>query len=212
MINDKSTYKYKVFIFDLDNTIYDEMLYLNKAYEKVVKEVVNRNQNFKYEKKLLNYLIKTRINEGRKNIYQKFILKYKINNFTIDDFLYCLRNVRLKKNSILPYKEIEEYIKKIGKKSKIYILTNGNYIQQRNKYKAIKIPYKDKIKVIYASKSGYEKPDPLLIIKLINKLKINRNNILFIGDSEIDFQTAQNAKIDFLHVNILKKLLNSYGI
>jgi phosphoglycolate phosphatase len=41
------------------------------------------------------------------------------------------------------------------------------------------------------------KPDPLPLIHVINKMRINSNQILYVGDSLIDKKTARSAEIDF---------------
>ncbi len=44
------------------------------------------------------------------------------------------------------------------------------------------------------------KPAPDLVFCALEKLGVNKNDSLFVGDSEVDVQTALNAKIDFLGV------------
>ena len=59
------------------------------------------------------------------------------------------------------------------------------------KFKYINCPVKNK--------KG--KPNPWQIFKLIKKLKIKKSNVVFVGDTIIDFETAKNAKIKFLYCN-----------
>ena len=42
-----------------------------------------------------------------------------------------------------------------------------------------------------------KKPDPMPLLNIINELKINRKQILFVGDSFIDKKTAKSAEVDF---------------
>ena len=67
----------------------------------------------------------------------------------------------------------------------IFILTNGNIIQQKNKINSINIPYKSFIKVYYASSKGkkFEKPHPYFMNKILFENDIDYNEILFIGDN-----------------------------
>ena len=44
------------------------------------------------------------------------------------------------------------------------------------------------------------KPDPQGILKALKKLRRNRKETLYIGDSTVDAQTALNAKVDFIGV------------
>jgi phosphoglycolate phosphatase len=45
------------------------------------------------------------------------------------------------------------------------------------------------------------KPDPTLLISMINKLKIPRERILYVGDTETDIKTAQSAGVDVIAVD-----------
>ncbi len=42
------------------------------------------------------------------------------------------------------------------------------------------------------------KPDPFQINKIIKKAKVKKTNCVYIGDTNVDYQTAVNAKIDFI--------------
>ena len=44
------------------------------------------------------------------------------------------------------------------------------------------------------------KPDPSRIIKIMKNLKANKSQCVYIGDTNIDYQTAKNSNIDFIFV------------
>ena len=73
-------------IFDLDNTLIDEKEYLFSAYFEIAKKA-----DLKKSKEIFNFLKKTFINSGRKDIYQKLIKDFKITNLDIYDFLNIMR-------------------------------------------------------------------------------------------------------------------------
>ena len=52
------------------------------------------------------------------------------------------------------------------------------------------------------------KPNPEGILRVINAYNLKRENVLFIGDSSIDEEVAQNAQINFIHVNNLQNFLS----
>ena len=45
------------------------------------------------------------------------------------------------------------------------------------------------------------KPDPAVINKIIKELNIGRRNVYYIGDSEVDIETAYNAKVKLILVD-----------
>ena len=74
----------------------------------------------------------------------------------------------------------------------IFILTNGNIKQQKNKINSLDLPYRNKIKVYYASSKGssFEKPNPYFLNQIKEVSSSNESEIIFIGDSEVDKKTA----------------------
>ena len=45
------------------------------------------------------------------------------------------------------------------------------------------------------------KPDPMSVLNIIDRLGIDKKDVLYIGDSEVDYKTAKNANLRFLIVN-----------
>ena len=151
---------YKLYIFDLDDTLYNELDYLIIAYNFVSKQVCKKNINLSHEQ-ISSYLESEFKIYGRTNLYQKLIKKFNISNFSIKEFLHCLRTVKIKPNSIIMIKQVNKLIRNlIENKKKIVILTNGNHQQQQNKFNSINIPFKNKILPYYASSKGKEFQKP----------------------------------------------------
>lgn len=46
-----------------------------------------------------------------------------------------------------------------------------------------------------------KKPDPTIIDMVINILGVERSNVTYIGDSEVDIESASNAQVDLILVN-----------
>lgn len=200
-------FKYKAIVFDLDNTIFKEIDYLKKAYKYIANQVIKKEN-----KKELNtdeiyfYLLNTFQHEGRSNLYQKMCIEFDIRNFSISDFLICLRTVSVMENEIKINKLINNFIIAHFDSKLFFILTNGNESQQKNKIKSLHIPHKNKINIIYSSSLGkeYEKPNPYFLIKIMKDYKLGNEEVLFIGNSLVDQKTAEQASVDFLSVNEFK--------
>lgn len=45
------------------------------------------------------------------------------------------------------------------------------------------------------------KPDPTSLLNAINTLEVLKQNVLYLGDSEVDIQTAKNAGVDLVSVS-----------
>ena len=52
------------------------------------------------------------------------------------------------------------------------------------------------------------KPNPKQINRIIKNRLFNKKDIVFVGDTYIDYKTAKNAKIDFLTIG---KKINDYN-
>lgn len=201
-------FNYRIIIFDLDDTIYNELLYLKQAYRYIGEclcQAVSDCESTPDE--ISSFLFLEFEKEGRSKLYEKLSNKYNIGNFCLDDFLKCMRTVPLRQGSLKINSDMYNLIDKLIKKEKmVFILTNGNIDQQKNKINSLDFPHKDKIKVYYASSMGFnlQKPNPYFV----NKIKIScssiESDIIFIGDSEVDKKTAFNSDIDFINVQDLE--------
>lgn len=59
----------------------------------------------------------------------------------------------------------------------------------------------NKIKTVYGLKEGYKaKPDPMTLLEIISSLGLEKNQCIYIGDTEIDIQLAKNANVKSLGV------------
>jgi len=187
---------YRAVVFDLDNTVYNEIEYLTKVFEYI-------SLKLKIEE-VSSFLLDEFSKNGRNNLYQKLVKNFHLKNFTIHDFLNCYRNCPVEENEIKINPSIYGIIEELYRnKRMIFILTNGNIIQQKNKIKSIDLPHKKFINIFYASSKGkkFQKPNPFFINKILLKNSINYNEILFIGDSQVDKQTAINSNIDFKYIH-----------
>jgi phosphoglycolate phosphatase-like HAD superfamily hydrolase len=196
-----SSYKYEVYIFDLDNTIYDESVYLFAAYQSIADYVESNiggsSEEYGY------YLINTFKSEGREKLFEKFLFYFRLQSLIeLKDLLNILRQTKVVLKIDNKMKILMQRILLNGKK--VYILTNGNPIQQKNKLSQLNIQdLLENIQIIYANE--YEpKPSPFCINMIIEKENVQTKDIVFIGDSDVDEETAKNADINFINVNFFE--------
>lgn len=169
----------KFIIFDLDDTLYQEIDYLKSAYLEIAKTIDCHKSHL-----ILKHMVKWY--EDGINVFDHLINLYP--DLKTSDLLNIYRNhyptISLNKNVIEILKICKENSYKLG------VITDGRSVTQRNKLKALGIEtFFDKI--IISEEIGSEKPNE-------NNFKIFiENNIkeyIYIGD---------NPKKDFITPNKL---------
>ena len=112
----------------------------------------------------------------------------------------CFRYINISENEIQIRKPIFDFIEKYHNSKGLFILTNGNVTQQKNKISSLNIPFKKEIKVYYSSSMGeeFEKPNPFFLLKILNDNNFCKEQVIYIGDSEIDEKTASAAGVTFV--------------
>ena len=197
MIHTKNFTKFDFILIDLDNTIYPEIIFLNTAYKRIGKEL---EAHFRCDsKEIHNYLVNEFKNCGRNNLFDKLFEKFSISIDALDLVLTTMRNTIV--DCPIPlYPEAKSILlQAISNKKKVFVITNGNIIQQMNKVKSI--DWNDWVQhlvIIYAN--NFEpKPCPNLYNQFLSvKYNLNNNGIM-IGDSIIDEVFAHNIGLPFYH-------------
>ena len=191
--------KYSYFLIDLDNTVYDENEYLFEAYENISQYLEKLTLA---EASIINeYLVTNFLNEGRSNLFDKLLNHFNLNSEIISELLTILRTFSPKKKIEL-FPEAYRFMDSIISANKeIFIVTNGNVIQQRNKVNNINWRNLDsKIRFLFANEF---KPKPSIdsFLQLKELHGIDNNNCVMIGDSEVDLNYAKNCQIAFFYFN-----------
>jgi HAD superfamily hydrolase (TIGR01549 family) len=193
---------FSLIIFDLDNTIYNEEDYLYQAYSAICDRFAGMAPGHD-KKSLFNLMMKIYRKEGREKLFNKFLTKAGIGEGYLTDCLKILR-------SFNPEKQIEIYSRSekilrllIEKDKQIFVLTNGNPGQQKNKIRNLLWKGLDeKITFILANEIE-PKPSPAGIEHILKKTGIEKKKVVFIGDSDIDRKCAARAKVKFINIAVL---------
>jgi phosphoglycolate phosphatase len=176
--------KKKVLIFDVDGVLIDSKKNMELSWNKVQKKHNLNNIVFeKYFKnigrpffKILNIIGIRRHLKKIKKTYQQESIKQ-------------IKEIKFYKNA---KKTIEDL------KSKNYILNIVTSKDLNRTKKSIK-DIKNNFTYIECSKDRARgKPFPDQINLIISKLKVNKSECVYIGDTLVDYNTAKNAKIDFI--------------
>jgi putative hydrolase of the HAD superfamily len=188
-----------VVLFDLDGTMYDEWDYLSSAYRGIAKDLEGRFGISRL--RIYQFLEGEFLARGRAGLFNKMIDAFSIPPEYLPEALSILRNVKIsdKLNFYTGIKECLEWLIHRGKK--IFIVTNGNIVQQKNKINHIEFCGLLKhIQVIYAEEIK-PKPDPGIFFYLKDKFRIRQEEVVMVGDSPTDELFAAAAGISFIHAN-----------
>jgi len=192
-------YKYSLFIFDLDNTIYNEEDYLFRVYRAISHKLEGlANQHCKED--LFILLMDIYRKEGKEKLFDKFLARSGIDSGYLAVCLKILRSYNPEKR-IEIYPKIEKILRSLVEKQKqIFVLTNGNPDQQRNKIRNILWNGLDeKITFIFANEIE-PKPSPEGIRHILKLTGVEKDKTCLIGDSEVDLECASRGEIRFVNI------------
>jgi FMN phosphatase YigB (HAD superfamily) len=188
-------------IFDLDETLYDERLYLYAGYKEISLSLSHQYNIDATE--LEQFLIDGFENGGRSTLFDDVCEHFNIPTSAIDDMLHILRTVHIP-HSIELFDAMKGLLNDLhhgGKK--LFVVTNGNPDQQRNKIKSIRWYDLDKHIVFVIAADHKPKPDRAAFDYLLANFGLIPSQTIFIGDSAADEGFAKNSHIAYMHVSEL---------
>lgn len=187
----------KVIVFDLDDTLYNEIDYLKSAYNEIASNI---SKELDVEKHIV-FQEMLELYNNKRNVFDDIIKKYN-SSYTKEELLNLYRN---HKPSIKLSNDRLNFIKLLHEKGvSMGVLTDGRITQQRNKLKALGVlNYISHI--IISEEFGTEKPD-------FNNYKYFENvfgecQYYYIGDNiKKDFITPNS--LNWITVRVLDNGLN----
>tara|TARA_Y100000389_G_scaffold118035_1_gene115195 strand:+ start:7559 stop:8164 length:606 start_codon:yes stop_codon:yes gene_type:complete len=185
-------------IFDLDDTIYEETQFLFKVYKEIAQTAINVNPNLIY-----NFLKKTFIDDGRKNLFNKLKSSFPSESFSLDKSLSIMRNYKCDHCiETLPW--FRKLLSNMSREFVVKIITNGVPQQQINKINSINFHWPNDLMEIVTASSFKVKPN----IESFYQLKDSKKFIspIYVGDSLTDKEFCKNLNIEFYNV---KKINNN---
>jgi phosphoglycolate phosphatase len=188
----------KLFIFDLDGTIAD-------AYTAIWKSLNFTRKRFGLEPVSYNES-KRKVGRGDRLFMEMFFP-----NDRMDEALDIYRKHH--KKALVIYSKQKKNAKKVlsslRKKSFLLaIASNRPYYFTKVILKALDMKKYFNI-VACADKIGSVKPDPGMLYYILRKLHVKIQDAVFIGDMDIDMETAKRAKMDAVFITGGSSSLNS---
>lgn len=183
--------KYKIVIFDFDDTLMESRQVIWDLHKHVAKKFYDINLK---DEDILKHWGKPQ------DVVIRELYQYKD---TDENMIKAILSER-KNFSRIPYKESVNTIRKIQNNNiKVGILSAGTkrYLVEE----LINLGFQvEEFSIIQGSdETEFHKPDPKVFLPIIQKLEkegINKNEIVYVGDSVDDYLAATGAGLDFIGV------------
>jgi len=94
-----------------------------------------------------------------------------------------------------PYPGIPELLDKLQQKRIKLAVASNKYQEATQKLIAFYFPHIEFVEVLGQREGVNVKPDPVIICDIVATTGIEKENILYVGDSGVDMQTAINANV-----------------
>lgn len=179
----------KLFIFDLDGTLVNSYLAIQKSLNRTRKEFGFKEIGFKQVKKA--------VGKGDKKFIQEFF-PTQLEDKTLKIYRKYHKGDLLKYSKPMPYaRQLLRFLKTRNKKIAIASNRPTRFTHLIIKKVNIKkyVNY-----VLCADRIGKLKPDPEIVFQILQKFNCQPRFAVLIGDMVIDVQTAKRAGIDSVAV------------
>ena len=186
-------------IFDIDDTLYDEMTFVQSGFRAVAR-YLNMQYNLDKEEayqEMLSCLEK----DGRGQIFDSVLKSHGIHTSQLIEEL--VETYRVHTPEISLYPDVVETFKRLhAMELGTGIITDGLHTVQKRKVGALKLQdYVDFI--IYTDELGpnYEKPHPASFLQAIRLLNLKPKNVLYVGNNpEKDISGANSVGMQSFHL------------
>lgn len=206
------------FLFDVDDTLYDQTMPFKKAYNKLFKDKYNIDINKlyvlsrKYSDEVLELSLTGEM--SMEDMYAYRICKsFEHFNIIIEKDIALNFQEEYSKNQKNIY--LSQDMKKLLtflKDNNIFtgIITNGNSKLQWNKIKTLNLTeFINKDNIFVSEDIGISKPNKDIFLYVIDKLNLTKNKTYYIGDSfDNDVIGSKNAGIKNIWLNKRNKIIN----
>lgn len=182
---------YKAIIWDLDGTVLDTLEDIKNAVNITLKEL-GYELEYTYED------VKHMIGNGSYKLWERATNPLSLSKEELEQthIIYLRHYLEEQGKNTHPFKGEKQFLKKLKKQGiKLFIYTNKPH------HLAIDIISKtygdDFFELVVGHKEGMKvKPNGNIIDEICRLYSLNKSDILYVGDSKVDIETARNANVD----------------
>jgi len=188
--------RFKAFIFELDNVLFPEKEYLYQVYYLFAGFL--EYTELLDAKVLVNLMVQTYEQAGAGAVFNTLQERFKLDEKYRFNFehLHTAAQVPLK---MLLYPHMLTLLQDIVvDRKQIFIVTNGNPLQQLNKIKHTDWQGLEKYLTCYFANEIAPKPEPDTVHLLLDKHQLQRRETLMIGANDTDRLCAEACGIDYI--------------
>jgi putative hydrolase of the HAD superfamily len=168
-----------ILVFDLDDTLYDELMYVRSGFRAVAAYIQSK---FDYpEDKSYKIMIEEFNRYGRGKVFDRLLQQ--ISRLNGSNIKLLINIYRKHSPNIMLYKDAE-YVLKNFRNSPKYIVTDGNKIVQKIKVDKLDLnKYTNKIYITHNYGLDKAKPSTYCFKKIAAREKVTSDRIIYIGDN-----------------------------
>lgn len=205
-----------VIVFDLDDTLYDELSFVNSGFKEVANYLF---KEYAIPIEASNEFMTKRLQLGRGKIFDDLLSHYKI--YSKENVKKCVSVYRLHKPTITLYNDANDALTRL-KNYSLYILTDGNKIVQKNKIDALGLSERVKFSFItYRYGIRHSKPSPYCFHKICEREGVTPSEVIYVGDNPnkdfigikpLGFRTVRLLRGQYAHMKMGKEYEAEYNI
>ena len=184
----------KLVIFDLDGTLLDTIADLAESTNHALKQLGYPTHNVE--------TIRTFVGNGINKLLERALPLQKQTE----------ENVRLMRSHFVPYYDahnadlsspypgIVHLLEDLQEKGTMIAVASNKYQEATVKLVKYYFPMINFIEILGQREGINVKPDPSIVFDILPKANVNKKEVLYVGDSGVDMQTAINAGVDAVGV------------
>ncbi len=189
----------KAFVFELDNVLYPEKDYLLQVYY-LFSNFLEYTETYPPASDLTQFFKKAYEHAGPNLIFDKAKEAFGIDEKYRENFIRLHREAKLPLKLLL-FKEMLRLLQDIVvDRKEIFIVTEGDPLQQLNKIRHIEWNGLEKYLRVYFTDEVKPKPAPDVLLEILRQYNLSTIDVLVAGVDPLDAIFAENAGIDFVKV------------
>ncbi len=171
----------KVIVFDLDDTLYDEMSFVRSGFRAVSRTLETRYGISGHE--AYEYMVEVLNASGRGKVFDEMLIRFglRASKYVKE----CLQTYRQHLPEIRLHEDAARCLNRLAAHP-IYIVTDGNKLVQQSKISALGLDNDTRIKKCFITRRygiHREKPSTYCFLRIAELEQVAAQNITYIGDN-----------------------------